>query len=292
MRTLCLLAMTLCSCATTARPTLMNSGPDWLRTGTQVPELSPLHVVFVAGFMNELIPGYFSDNVAVTRELGAETSVLLPPSSGALASDVALVQREIAARSGTRVVLFGHSKGGAAVLLTVLEHPELVLDGPVEAVIVLQGAIGGSPLADGLSKVRPLAGPGMRSLTTEQSKHTFTTALQKLSTSLTRAQWDRLFSRVFYLRSAHGDTTLAAELALTELALRGQGPNDGLLPPAEMKLGFGVDLGVLDADHAALTVGSFLATSTSSERRAFTFSLFREVGRQLGWPMHDSTPAP
>lgn len=291
MRT-CFLALMLCGCATTAPPTLMNSGPEWMRTGKEVPELSPLHVVFVAGFMNELIPGYFQDNVAVTRELGAETSVLLPPSSGSLETDVVLVQREFAARSGSRLVLFGHSKGGAAVLLTVLQHPELVLDGPVEAVIVLQGAVGGSPLADQLTRVKLLAGPGLRSLTTEQAKHTFVTALQKLSTTLTRAQWDRLFSRIFYIRSAHGSATLAAELALTEAVLRSQGPNDGLLPPAEMKLGFGVDLGVLDADHAALTVSSFLATSTPSERRAFTLSLFREVGRQLGWPTHQSIPAP
>ena len=286
-----LLLLALSACATTAPPTLMNSGPEWLRTGKDVPELSPLHVVFVAGFMNELIPGYFNDNVAMARELGAETSVLLPPSGGSLSTDVVLVQREIAACAGSRLVLFGHSKGGGAVLLTVLEHPELVLDGKVEAVIVLQGAIGGSPLADGLSKVKPLAGPGLRSLTTEEAKHTFTMSLQKLSQRLTRAEWDRFFSHVFYIRSAHGDATLAAELALTEAILRSQGPNDGLLPPALMKLGYGVDLGVLDADHASLTVSSFLATSTPAERRSFTLALFREVGRQLGWKTHESKPA-
>lgn len=77
-----LLLLALSACATTAPPTLMNSGPEWLRTGKDVPALSPLHVVFVAGFMNELIPGYFNDNVAMARELGAETSVLFPPSGG------------------------------------------------------------------------------------------------------------------------------------------------------------------------------------------------------------------
>lgn len=286
-----LLLLALSACATTAPPTLMNSGPEWMRTGSDVPDLSSMHVVFVAGYLNELIPRYFDDNAVVARELGAGTSVLLPPSMGSLETDVVLVQREIADAAGSRVVLFGHSKGGAAVLLTVLEHPELVLDGPVEAVIVLQGAIGGSPLADGLSKVKPLAGPGLRALTTEQAKRTFALALQKLSQRLTRAQWDQFFSHVFYIRSAHGDATLAAELALTEAILRSEGPNDGLLAPDNMRLGYGVDLGVLDADHASLTVSSFLATSTPAERRAFTHALFREVGRQRGWKMHVSKPA-
>ena len=283
MRSLLVLLLVSSACATTAPPTVMNSGPEWMRKGQDVPELWAMHVVFVAGFMNELIPGYFNDNVAVTRALGADTTVLLPPSAGSLETDVALVQQAMTKGPGSRIVLFGHSKGGAAVLLTVIQHPELVLDGPVEAVIVLQGAIGGSPLADGLSKVKPLAGPGMRSLTTEQAKHTFATALQKLSQRLTRAEWDRFFAHVFYIRSAHGEATLSAELALTEAILRSDGPNDGLLTPAHMKLGYGVDLGVLDSDHASLTVSSFLATSTPAERRAFTLALYREIGRQLGW---------
>jgi hypothetical protein len=43
-------------------------------------------------------------------------------------------------------------------------------------------------------------------------------------------------------------------------------------------------LGILDADHAALTLSSFLATSTPDERRKFTLALYRQVGRHVGWP--------
>ena len=209
--------------------------------------------------------------------------MLFPSSSSSLSNDVGLVEAAIDGCAGSPAVLFGHSKGGAAVLLTVLRHPELVLTGKVEAVIVLQGAIGGSPLADALSTVKPLAGPGMKSLTTREAKETFSAALSALSERLTRDQWDQLFAHIFYVRSAHTETTLAAELAITELILKEYGENDGLLPKGEMKLNYGVDLGVLDSDHASLAVSSFLATSTPSERRAFTLALYREVGRHVGW---------
>ncbi len=44
-----------------------------------------LHFLFVGGFLNETIPGYFVDNIAVMRdELGAEVSTLFPPSAGSL----------------------------------------------------------------------------------------------------------------------------------------------------------------------------------------------------------------
>jgi hypothetical protein len=67
------------------------------------------------------------------------------------------------------------------------------------------------------------------------------------------------------------------------LILKSKGENDGLLLPEEMKLDDGVDLGVLDADHASLTVSSFLSVTTAEERRAFTTAVYREVGRRLDW---------
>ena len=58
----------------------MNRGPEWLRAGGPSPTLDHHHVLFVAGFLSELIPGDCTDNVAVSRELGAGTSVVFPPS--------------------------------------------------------------------------------------------------------------------------------------------------------------------------------------------------------------------
>ncbi len=282
-KSLMFLCFILAGCATVKPASVMATGPEWLTAPGEPPSLQGRHVVFVAGFLSELIPGYFTDNVAVTRELGAQTSTLFPPSSRGLADDVALIEQEIS-RSPSPLVLVGHSKGGAGVLLTVLQHPELILLGRVECVIVLQGAIGGSPLADGLTKVKLLRGPGLNSMTTERSHTLFKSAMETVTADLSASERAFFFSRIFYVRSAHRQSALAAELALTELILRPGGESDGLLPPAEMKLeDGGVDLGVLDADHAGLTVSSFLSVTTPSERRAFTTALYREVGRRLGW---------
>ncbi len=261
---------------------MLASGPAWVSAPGADPVLDHKHVVFVTGFLNELIPGYFIDNAQVTHDLGGASSTLFPPSGHSLAQDVEQISHEIDACAGRGVVLFGHSKGGAAVLLTVLTHPDLLFSGKVDAVIVVQGAVGGSPLADVLSSVARKS-PGLRSLRTDQAERAFVEAVDAAVINLSDAELERLFSRIFYLRSAHQTGAVAAELAATELAMRGQGENDGLVPSARMKLDWGVDLGVLDADHASLTVSSFLSTSTPDERRALTRALYREVGRHLGW---------
>ena len=48
-----LLLFALSACATTAPPTLMNSGPEWMRTGQDVPDLAPTHVVSPMGFTED-----------------------------------------------------------------------------------------------------------------------------------------------------------------------------------------------------------------------------------------------
>jgi hypothetical protein len=60
-------------------------------------------------------------------------------------------------------------------------------------VIVLQGAIGGSPLADALVHVRPLQRPGLKSLTTQLSRQTFKSAMESITERCARriggARW-------------------------------------------------------------------------------------------------------
>lgn len=283
MRIPALALVVLAGCASTPKPGLLTRGPDWLRATGAAPSLDGRHVVFVAGFLNEVIPGYFTDNVEAARELGATTSTLFPRSTCSVEDDVQLIGGEVARHADTPVVLVGHSKGGAAVLLAALEHPELLLSGRVEAVVVVQGAVGGSPLADVLSRVTALSNPGVRSLSTDGAHEAFERALTKLRAERDDAERARLFSRIFYVRSAQSETRAAAELVPTHAALSARGDNDGLVATADMRLDEGVDLGVLDADHAALTVSSFLAVSSREERREFTRVLFQEIGRRLGW---------
>lgn len=272
------LAALLLSCA----PATKLAGPKWLTENDPERTLENWDVIFVAGFLNEFIPGYFTDNVEVARALGAKTSIVLPPSNDTLDDDVALIERALDHEIGRTVVLFGHSKGGAGVLLTVLRAPGLVLSGKVDAVIVLQGSIGGSLIADDLRGL-PVFENGMEALTRNDSRQTFADALTELHRRLTPDQRKAFFERIFYVRSAQHTATLAAELGITHAVLNVDGANDGLLNQNDMLLGEGVDLGIIDADHAGLTVASFLATTTPTERRAFTHALFREIGRRLKW---------
>lgn len=179
------------------------AGPAWWSNPSHPPSLADKHVVFVAGHLNEFIPGYFTENAAVAQELGAGTSILAPPSVGNLDADVSLIEQELRARVGSKAVLFGHSRGGASVLLTVLRRPSLILSGQVDAVIVVQGALGGSPLADLIAKVKVLKTPGLASLTTEEADRAFTIALTALANRLTPEEWDQFFARIFYVRSEH-----------------------------------------------------------------------------------------
>ncbi|MFT3707416.1 MAG: hypothetical protein QM817_07080 [Archangium sp.] len=270
------------SCAT-QRASVFATGPKWLTEPPAPPSLKGKHVVFVAGHLNEFIPGYFDDNAAVVKELGATSEVVRPPSPGTMDADVFLVTGATESHHEGGVILFGHSRGGASSLLTVLRRPRLILDGHVAAVIIVQGAVGGSPLADFINKVKPLRSEGIKALTTEESERTLNAALTELSKTLSPEEWDRVFSRIFYVRSGRMKDVPAAELAFTELLLRDAGTNDGLLVTHRQGMAFGTDLGVIDADHASLVVTGMLSVTSVEERRAFTSALLGEVARRLNW---------
>lgn len=272
--------------AATLREELQRDAPLDVQRGSPLEAVNRLHFIFVGGFLSEGIPGYFNDNIAVTQELGATTSTLFPSSLGALEDDCALILDAVAsarAQTGRKIVLVGHSKGGAGVLLTALRHPELMQSGQVDRVIVIQGAVRGSPLADlavdgGSLRSSPVRLRPLESLTRRDSEATFTAALSALHARLPPREVEALEARIFYVRSSQGDS-VAPVLALPHLYLssKGSGRNDGLLLEEDMKLDEGVDLGVLEADHAALTVSSALSNQPPELRRAFTRALYREV---------------
>src|SRR5439155_12749343 len=112
-----------------------------------------------AGFLNGAIPGYFNDNIEVVQtEYKADASAIYPSSLAGMTDDAELVRAtalENFEKTKKPVVLVGHSKGGASVVLAVLRHPELMLEGKVDRVVAIQGAFGGSPVADGLTDTIP-----------------------------------------------------------------------------------------------------------------------------------------
>jgi pimeloyl-ACP methyl ester carboxylesterase len=268
---------------------LARDAPIAVAEGSALAKLGDRHFIFVAGFLHEAIPGYFTDNAHVAHdELGAATSIIFPSSRQGLEDDVALIRSAVLASfaaDGKPVVLFGHSKGGAGALLTVLRDPGLMLTGVVDRVIVVQGAIGGSPIADSITPenpvgILPVRFAGLDSLKRTRARALFDAALSGLDATLTDDERAWLANRVFYVRSKEKVGQVAFELALTHAYLGqcGTGENDGMLLTEDMKRDdFGVDLGVLKGDHGALTVSSFLANSSRRERRAFTRALLREV---------------
>jgi pimeloyl-ACP methyl ester carboxylesterase len=268
----------LFQCASTQKNTsLLDSGPTWLaRPSSNEALLSGYRVIFVAGFLNEIIPNYFDDNVRIARALGASTAVVFPRSSDSLTRSVERILTAL--HSDPRpAVLVGHSKGGAAVVLAALRNPHLMLTGRVHSVISIQGSLGRSSLADALVQIRPLRSAGLNDLTTEKSQEMFSNELAQLAVRQSEDEQNAIFSRIFYVRSKHQDSRLGKVLAPSELLLRMKNQNDGLLMPDDMRLNRGVDLGVLDADHASLTVSSVVSVSTPAERQRFSRALFEEV---------------
>ena len=248
-----------------------------------MPEAMKLHFLFVAGFLSEGIPGYFKDNAeVVTDELGASTSMFFPPSGGNLETDAELIRGEVSRLTDELqrpVVLIGHSKGGAGAVLAVLRNPELVSSGRVAHVVSIQGALRGSPLADGIVKSLPIpllhdAFRGPMTLTREKAEASFRAA----TPSMTMLDWYQRHVR--YVRSSETTGLVSQELALTHafVATHGSGRNDGLLLEEDQWLpGIGHDLGVLRGDHAAFTVSSPLSNGTSQTRKAFTRALLKQV---------------
>ena len=209
-------------------------------TSSALAALQGKQVVFVGGYLNEGFRAhYFDDATAVMKDLGVATSLVFPPSHESVTDDSDLVVREVEAKfqaTGKPVVLVGHSKGGADVLLAVIRHPELVRSGMVDRVVSIQGAVGGSPVATQLSKIPDwirdkvpglscLDFPGLESIAGSE-KTVFDGELAKLSPA------DRalLSSRVFYVRGAVKDKhSTALELRLTHRLLDADGANDGLV---------------------------------------------------------------
>jgi pimeloyl-ACP methyl ester carboxylesterase len=237
------------------------------------------HFLFVGGFLNETIPGYFGDNVpVVTDELGATASTCFPPSGGSLERDADLLHDEVRRQAEERqrpIVLIGHSKGGAAAVLVVLRDPELVRSGRVEHVVSIQGALRGSPLADGLVRSLPMpvlheAFKGISSLTRQQAQSAFA----NLAPPAELADWYR--RRVHFVRSFETTGQVSTELGVTHafISRHGSGRNDGLVLEEDQLLpGVGHDLGVLRGDHAAFTIASPLSNGTTASRKAFTRAL-------------------
>lgn len=129
-------------------------------------------------------------------------------------------------------------------------------------------------------KVLPVRFRGLESLSPAGSRALFGEALAALRAQLSPERFEWLGAHLVYVRACEQADRVSLEFARTHefLRRRGSGQSDGLVLVEDQKLpGFGVDLGIVEADHAALTIPSLLSNSSVSERKAFTRALLREV---------------
>ncbi len=109
--------------------------------------------VFIGGFRNERMSGYFAQNAATLRALGVphrQIHVFNPSSSLSIEENAAEIRSsllEIASKGPERLVIVGHSRGACEAMAFALGNASFVED-QVEALFLVQGPFGGSGVAE------------------------------------------------------------------------------------------------------------------------------------------------
>jgi pimeloyl-ACP methyl ester carboxylesterase len=238
-------------------------------------KLRARHVIFVDGLLNEaahLVGNYFCDNISEIKDLGIShshigylSSYSVPKNADTLVGDI----HETYVRVKLPIILVGHSKGGAECLYAILKNPHLLQSGIIDRVVLINPAVGGSPLADNVSKnilarcFSKYLGAGLRSIQPENSRKIFSEALEffkqflitKSEKSLTSSSttssstsasstssvkrntgndsFKNLSDRVFYIRGAAAADDLCWGVRFVIFFCRqpldASVPNDGLL---------------------------------------------------------------
>ena len=282
--------------------------------------------VFVGGFRNERMPGYFSQNMGELRALGIARDRIetISPSSSKIWEENAKAVRaefeQVAAKGPERLVIVGHSRGACDALAFALENPEFVRD-RVEAIYLIQGPFGGSGVAEYvLGRGTPTDRRmwfGQRFMANLMSRAARITAgrsglgaLEGMTREVSRAFWqdairrhaDALATvgpRVYFIRSQiHPSQQRIFRRTIAWYQKLYLGPGDGMVELVDQALpGIGKILGTLEAGHADLTHRFPASGAPAQFRRALTRSLLMALGeRPSGDPRqgpdlgHDPVP--
>lgn len=254
-------------------------------------------VLFVKGILNELaelISCYYRSNIKVVDGLGMASYQIKGPSSWNAVSEnsgeIADEVQKIYNQTGRPVVLIAHSKGAAESLYAFLTQPQMAAQ--IEKLVLIQGAIGGSPIAGDHLNWRLAAmsfflnpapeslfyWPGLFSLVPIEAEKNFAFALDRLDEEQKR----EIAKKVYYVRSDEDakQVGLGVKIVLKTVgkSLKSALENDGLVQVSSQFLpGLGQDLGVIHhVDHLGFTISGF-NSKTDEEREAFTRALFSKV---------------
>ncbi len=272
-------------------------------------KLHRTHIVWVAGILNELaalVGNYYTDNFKELDDLGIRYTHLAYPSRRSIpenAKQLAIDLRAIYDRENLPIILIGHSMGGDEALFAALQDPDLLLTHKVEKIILIQAPVRGSIFADNIKSgpvewfVRALLQEGIKSLETEIARTHFAQTYERFQDLLSvifhnsgsfaiPRELEHLSQRMYYVRSSLSDESeLSWGLRIVRSFCKsetGSGiPNDGLVATSDQTpdalASFGIDLGILEADHIELVVSGAVARGTQERRRAFTRALLHTV---------------
>jgi pimeloyl-ACP methyl ester carboxylesterase len=238
--------------------------------------------VFVAGFQNERMPGYFGQNARELRARGVPKRLIhfvTPDSNETVAGNAETVRsqlHEIAGKGPEEVVIIAHSRGACDALAFALENQDFLSD-RVRAMFLLQGPFGGTGVADYLvgdgpaldgrmpwgTRVIVKALAALEGYALKQGKHG---GLPAMATQSSEEFWEQLLREHTAAIPVVGPKTfyVTAQIAPRQLRLFKRaiawylesyfGPNDGMVALADQSVpGVGTVLAVLDAGHTDLT---------------------------------------
>jgi pimeloyl-ACP methyl ester carboxylesterase len=264
--------------------------------------------VFVGGFHNERMPGYFVQNAKELRARGISRKLIhfLYPSSHATieGNSEAIRSRfsEIAREGPEKLVVIAHSRGACDALAFALRNPDFVRD-RIQALFLVQGPFGGTGVADYVMGVAPpmdgrmplrlrvlVAALGrVERLLLNRGRHG---GLRGLTRRASHDFWARTLGehsgaiavvsrKTFFITSA----TCPSRLRLFKRAMAWYlktyyGQNDGIVAQDDQSLpGLGTVLARLDAGHSDLT-NRFRSSRTARRlQRALIDGIIMTVGR-------------
>lgn len=270
---------------------------------------SGFRYVFIGGLGGERMPGYFAQNARALRALGVPRDaihVLRPSSDRTVEENRSRVRDDLVAIAATgpeRLVIVAHSRGACDALDFALHQPRFITD-RVEALFLVQGPFGGSPLADrvlgagqamdgrmptGSRVVAYLVGRREARLV-HRGDHWGLTGLAR---ETSRAFWQRelrehpeaasvIGPKVFYIESRAEPSRLRlVQRAAAHYLATYYGPGDGMVGEGDQTVpGLGTSLGVLEAGHADLTRRFPASRAGRRTRSALMQSIAVAVGQQ------------
>jgi len=266
-------------------------------------EVSQYQFIFVEGFLGSATVQNFIplENVLQNDFQVDDFTIVIPRSANSIATNAPLVREAVLdfrRRSPEKKsILIAHSKGAAEALLMVLQHPELITDGLISEVVLVDGAFNGTPLAYlwqdfcHLGRMTEIAAKdldlcrilmswtdGVNSMKPNRIRPIMAQAIASISEGTKSSIGKHLWS----IHCQFGDlrTQWKSKLAIPWAYLKLYGDNDGVILTADenlqTSLGIGTDLGLFFSDHMSLLSGTSVA-ELETEREGFARALIRQM---------------